>query len=212
MVNQWGGGEPVKIRPEILAAKAALASMILLAIIGCSSETAQNHVQERPGNVEFVERYHFATLDEFVALADSIAVVTVIDIAPEPEWEVFLDERSRLRTVTLRVDVPIKGLIAADQQLVVTDGMYVQVRDPESGEWGAESLQMVTQGVEMEVGTEAVVGLKDGDILSAGVFPVDEHDVVVETGRVEDVYRSVEGASLSRFVDQLEVGLARVGS
>lgn len=189
-----------------------LAAMLLVASCGSddggSRDDAGGSRQGRSttstgagGGLELAETA-FDTVAEFADVADTIAVVTVAGTEPEPEQEDYGDERSRLHLVTLQVDEPIKGDLSAGQQVTISDGLYTQIRDSETGEWGPEELEIVTPGVVLDIDDRAVVGIRNGEILSDGVFPV-SGDAMADTDRDEELYTSVEEMSLQEFIDEL---------
>jgi hypothetical protein len=143
--------------------------------------------------------YSYETLDEFASVADQIAIVTVSSIDRDPEvQQIHNDERLQLRLVRASIGQAIKNATEGEE-IIFSDGVYSRTRSTPEEDYGPEQLLMATDAVELQVGDQAIVGVKDGNLLAAAVFPVvDERTTSSE--RSGPLYESIEGKPLGEVV------------
>lgn len=173
-----------------------------------SSRDVDADVAPSATSAELLTAYDFDTVEEFESLVNQLAVVRVVEISQASEATESVDERLRLREVTVRVERPIKGLTRG-QTITYSDGMYSQVRAEDSNRWSSTTLVLTTEGVALNVGDRAIVGFRDGEFVPPGVFPIERGTLQrTDRPRVSHIgrpaFRFLEGKTEAEAVSHLD--------
>lgn len=154
--------------------------------------------------------YSLQSTSDLVSVADQVGLVTVTKFERDPEViEVHNDELLQNRLVRATVVTPIEETTPG-QMLTFVDGTYSRTRPSPDVSYGEEQLFILTEGIELTIGDQAIIGLRDGELMTDAVLLVSDGSIE-ETSRSGPLFDETEGRPVSDAVNSLAEAATAIG-